>query len=95
MQIKTHQRLDDLLTTERELATDIGNADIELRGVVYDSYCAFMEVRILSSLALRVRSVVHLSVRFPSVSSCVANAHALTCFEALPHSGAHDRRQRP
>ena len=42
-QIKSNQRLDDLLTTERELATDIGNADIELRGVVYDSYCAFMQ----------------------------------------------------
>ena len=42
-QIQSNQRLDDLLTTERELATDIGNADIELRGVVYDSYCSFMQ----------------------------------------------------
>ncbi len=41
--IKSNQRLDDLLTTERELATDVGNADIELRGVVYDSYCAFIK----------------------------------------------------
>ena len=42
-QIQSNQRLDDLLTTERELATDIGNVDIELRGVVYDSYCSFMQ----------------------------------------------------
>ena len=41
--IKSNQRLDDLMTTVRELATDIGNADIELRGVVYDSYCAFIK----------------------------------------------------
>ncbi len=41
--IKSNQRLDDLLTTERELATDIGNADIDLRGVVYESYCSFIK----------------------------------------------------
>jgi hypothetical protein len=42
-QIKATQHLDDLLVTEKELATEIGNSDIELRSIVYDSYCAFMK----------------------------------------------------
>ena len=61
-QIKSNQRLDDLLTTERELATDIGNADIELRGVVYDSYCSFIKVRDLFT-------VVYCSLSLPEAST--------------------------
>lgn len=35
-------RLDQLLVKEKELSSDIGNIDIELRNVVYDNYTAFI-----------------------------------------------------